>query len=168
MGRKSIVCGFFVVLTMIVIFAFSSQPYELTMKTSNTIVEPIKNAVVDIRGKTFETEKEEKSYTRTLKAKLDKIVRKTAHIVLFAVLAVCVYIWLKSMGLDDADAIVLTLVICGMYAGSDEWHQSFVKGRTSQFIDVCVDEFGAVLSAVLLRLCHMIVKHSAQNKKAVL
>ncbi len=152
---------------MIVIFAFSSQPYELTMKTSNTIVEPIKNAVVDIQNKTFDTEKEQKSYIRVLKAKLDKIVRKTAHIALFAVLAVCVYMWLKSMGLDDADAIVLTLVICGIYAGSDEWHQSFVKGRTSQFIDVCVDEFGAVLSTVLLRLCHLIAKHPVKNKTAV-
>ena len=124
------------------------------MKTSNTIVEPIKNIVVDVQNKTFDSEKEEKSYIRVLKAKLDKIVRKTAHIALYAVLAVCVYIWLKSMGVDDADAIVLTLVICGIYAGTDEWHQSFVKGRTSQFIDVCVDEFGVVLSVTALRLCH--------------
>lgn len=156
MNVKSVVYGIFVVIIMLVIFAFSSQPYERTMKTSNTIVEPVKNAVIDIQNKTFETEKEEKSYIRVLKAKLDKVVRKTAHIALFAALAVFVYIWLKSLGVGDADAIVLTLVICALYAGCDEWHQSFVKGRTPQFIDVCVDEFGSVLSVTLIRLCHKI------------
>lgn len=79
-------------------------------------------------------------------------VRKSAHMIIFGVLALFVYLLCKSFGMSDADAIVMTLVVCVFYAATDEWHQKFVKGRTSQFTDVCVDEFGAVVSVVGVRI----------------
>ncbi len=133
---------------MCIIFAFSSQPYEMTMKTSNLIVQPIRSAVEE--NKSFKDEQEKKDYSKKLKTKLDRAVRKSAHITLFAVLAVFIYLLIRSNGTNKFDAVILTLFICALYAGFDEFHQHFVKGRTSQFIDVCVDEFGAVLGMFLI------------------
>ena len=136
---------------MAAIFGFSSQTYDQTMKTSDVIVKPIENTVRKDSSE-FESEKEEQDYIKKLEGKLDKAVRKSAHMIIFGVLALFVYLLCKSFGMSDADAIVLTLVVCAVYAGSDELHQKFVDGRTSQFADVCVDEFGAVVSVVIVRI----------------
>lgn len=142
---------FCVVLVMGAIFGFSSQTYKQTMKTSNIITIPIENQVKK-ENLEFKSEKEKKVYLDKLKYKIDKTVRKGAHILIFGILAVFLYLLCKSFGMEDADAIILTLVLCAVYAGSDEWHQKFVDGRTSQFIDVCVDEFGAVIALIICRL----------------
>ncbi len=44
---------------------------------------------------------------------------------------------------------MLTLVICGLYAGFDELHQHFADKRNARLTDMCIDEYGAVISIVL-------------------
>lgn len=149
------VYGLCVIIVMGAIFGFSSQTYEQTMKTSDVIVKPIENRVKE-DSSNFESEKEENDYIKKLEDKLDKLVRKSAHMIIFGMLAVFVYLLCKSFGMSDADAIVMTLVVCAVYSVTDEWHQKFVDGRTSQFADVCVDEMGAVISLVLIRIINKI------------
>lgn len=148
--KRRILWGLCVIATMAAIFGFSSQTYDQTMKTSDVVVKPIENTVRKDSSE-FESEKEEQDYIKKLEGKLDTAVRKSAHMIIFGVLAVFVYMLCKSFGMSDADAIVMTLVVCAVYAGSDEWHQKFVDGRKSQFADVCVDEFGAVAGVVIVR-----------------
>ena len=148
---KSIIYAVISIAIMLTIFGFSSQNYTSTMKTSDTIVKPIENAVKKDSSNFQDTETENK-YKKKLENKLDKAVRKSAHMTLFGLLAVFLYLFFKSLNFSDADAIILTLVVCGIYGGSDEWHQKFVKGRTSQFVDVCVDEMGAVISMTIVRI----------------
>lgn len=45
---------------------------------------------------------------------------------------------------------VLIIVFCSLYGLHDEWHQSFVKGRTSDIADWIADTSGAVLAIFLL------------------
>ncbi len=84
-------------------------------------------------------------------------VRKLAHMSEFGLLY---FLYLRSLlslkPVVDAAArnraIWLALTLVFAYAASDEWHQSFVPGRSSQFNDVLVDMSGAVLTALLLLL----------------
>ncbi|MEQ1622460.1 MAG: VanZ family protein [Methylococcales bacterium] len=49
--------------------------------------------------------------------------------------------------------IVLALIstlFCSLYGVSDEWHQSFVEGRSSDVMDWLADTSGAALAAVFL------------------
>lgn len=45
---------------------------------------------------------------------------------------------------------ILVILICFAYAASDEFHQSFVPGRTASVIDLAVDTAGSVLAVLLL------------------
>lgn len=157
MRKRRILWSLCVVATMAAIFAFSSQTHEQTIKTSDIIVKPIENSVKKDSSE-FESEKEEQDYIKKLEGKLDKAVRKSAHIVIYGILALFVYLLCKSFGMSDADSIIMTLVVCAVYAGTDELHQKFVKGRTSQFADVCIDEFGCVISLVVLYLISNVKK----------
>lgn len=151
MWKRRILWGVCVIATMAAIFGFSSQTYDQTMKTSDVIVKPIENTVKKDSSE-FESEKEEQDYIKKLEGKIDVAVRKSAHMIIFGVLALFVYMLCKSFGMSDADAIIMTLVICAVYAGSDELHQKFVDKRNSQFTDVCVDEFGAVVGVVIVSI----------------
>ena len=48
------------------------------------------------------------------------------------------------------------VVVAVVYGISDEWHQHFVPGRTSDVLDLLADAVGASLSVVLLWACGII------------
>lgn len=83
---------------------------------------------------------------------LDLVLRKSAHVAVFAMLALLVWRALtiaagvRSTAGRAAGALVLTVA----YACSDEWHQSFVAGRVGHLQDVLVDTVGAALAVSLL------------------
>ena len=41
--------------------------------------------------------------------------------------------------------MVLSILVCLMYAELDEWHQYYVVGREAQISDVLLDTLGPVL-----------------------
>ena len=45
---------------------------------------------------------------------------------------------------------VVSIVFCSLYGISDEWHQSFVEGRTSDSLDWVADTVGATAAMILL------------------
>ena len=60
-------------------------------------------------------------------------------------LPICVLVWnfLKEFQLKHI--AVIALIICCLYSISDEYHQTFVPGRSGEVRDVCVDTSGALL-----------------------
>lgn len=44
----------------------------------------------------------------------------------------------------------ISLIFCSLYAVSDEWHQSFVEGRTSDIYDWLADTIGAGIALIVL------------------
>jgi hypothetical protein len=137
-------------LTMAAIFCLSTQNGTDTNKTSGVVVKPIESRIKASSDKTFENEKAKNDYWKKVKNKINVAVRKSAHAIIFGVLGLFTILFFTSLGLNMDDAIVCTIVLCGLYAGSDEFHQHFVDGRTPRFSDVCIDMFGAWVSVLLV------------------
>jgi VanZ family protein len=74
-------------------------------------------------------------------------IRKLAHVTEFGVFSVTIFHGLRAgrAGWRFTWAIT-TLVIAIVYAGLDEWHQSFVPFREARVRDVAIDAFGALLA----------------------
>ncbi len=78
-------------------------------------------------------------------------VRKCAHMFEYAVL-----FWLtrwSAITIRRPNFIVpgmFAFVFCLLYACSDEYHQSFVPGRSAQLQDVAVDMAGSLIAAFLV------------------
>ena len=164
MNAKRVVYDICVIAVMAVIFLFSNQNYDETMQTSDLLVKPIENVIKENTDKNFETTEEEQSYFKKVESKLDVAVRKCAHMTLFAIFVIFLYLWLKTFGIDDYNALILILVFCGLYAGFDELHQHFVNKRNARFTDVCIDEFGAVISILIMRVCKFIKYHLSKKE----
>jgi VanZ family protein len=87
------------------------------------------------------------------------LVRKMAHMAEYAVLAI---LYRRAMGGHTTLALLLTF----LYAATDEWHQSFVPGRSASPIDVLVDTAGGWLGLSGLLLVLAQAKAQAkQNQK---
>jgi VanZ family protein len=85
---------------------------------------------------------------------MDFVLRKTAHVVEYAVLFLLTYRALYESGAGRKKAYIISAVFSVLYAASDEFHQSFVPGRGPSVADVGIDSFG-VLAAYLT---HMHIK----------
>ncbi|MBX3073887.1 VanZ family protein [Candidatus Obscuribacterales bacterium] len=56
---------------------------------------------------------------------------------------------------------VIAFVFAISYAATDEWHQSFVPGRSSNWTDVAVDASGVSVGAILLVIALRLRKNTA-------
>lgn len=82
---------------------------------------------------------------------LDFVLKKTLHAAGYAVLA---WLWwrpLRASGADAAPAARWAFAATVLYAAADEWHQSFVPGRTARARDVGIDAGGAAVALAWLR-----------------
>lgn len=81
----------------------------------------------------------------------DMILRKGAHSVEYFVLA---YLWwfaVKEMTLPVRKKLFFVFVVTFVYSLFDEYHQLFVAGRHGSFVDVVVDNIGALAAVVWLK-----------------
>lgn len=124
------------VLCMALIFLFSSQTAEQSSYLSSTLNSRL--SVVPILGSFF------------------KIVsiRKCAHFALYFCLSILVSLALCDY--DQEHIYLKSILICFVYACSDELHQLFVDGRSCMVMDVCIDTIGATISLMLIYIGCMI------------
>ncbi len=75
---------------------------------------------------------------------LNHIVRKNAHFIAYLVLGILQVNALYLNGKRGGKAFILALLISFLYAASDEFHQTFVPGRSGELRDVMIDTAGAL------------------------
>jgi VanZ family protein len=75
----------------------------------------------------------------------DLLAKKGAHAAGYAMLAAAYYFALPSR-LSPIYRAVLSFLMAVLFALSDEFHQSFVRGRHSALRDVGIDSLGAALA----------------------
>lgn len=77
------------------------------------------------------------------------VVRKTAHVTVYAVLAGLWFRFLfRGRGWSRGGSVLVVLLIALAWASLDELHQSFTPSRTGAVGDVVIDGVGAALAVV--------------------
>ena len=84
----------------------------------------------------------------------DFAAKKTAHVIEYAILYSLIF---RATHFNLVRSFLLTMA----YAASDEYHQSFVPGRTSSLIDLVIDLGGASIASYR---CHILYKSTTVRK----
>ena len=118
---------------MILIFSLSAQPAEQSSQLSggitDTVIETVEKVVPNL------------SINRDT---LSHLIRKNAHFFAYLILGILVTNALYySTKMQVKKQIILSFIICVLYAISDEVHQLFVPGRSGEVRDVVIDSSGA-------------------------
>jgi VanZ family protein len=74
------------------------------------------------------------------------VLRKLAHVTEYLILTLLLLRALRRSGVALAVPVAIAAALA--YASSDEWHQSFVPGRTATPRDVAIDGVGIALAAL--------------------
>ena len=135
------------ILMMYLIFNFSAQDGT----TSGNLSYKVSEIIIETSNEAFElnwTEQEQSYY-------IDRIhypVRKLAHMTEYFLLAVSVSFPLYVYRVRGIWLLLLAGTICVGFACLDEYHQSFVAGRSPSKRDVMIDSIGIAIGVILVQI----------------
>ncbi|MEG1345017.1 MAG: VanZ family protein [Romboutsia sp.] len=137
------------ILWMIFIFYMSNQPASISASQSGGFIGMLCNIpVIGIVIKDL------------MKIGIAEfLIRKSAHMFLYFVLAILIYNAINKDG--RLKAYLLSLLLTALYACTDEFHQLFITGRSGELRDILVDSTGALIGLLLI----FVIRKLIYNKK---
>lgn len=128
----------FLVLWMALIFSFSNQKDVESSKVSDGFIDRTVVKIYKIFNENITKEKENE-----IIEKYTYPIRKLAHYTLYFILGILSFLVVKDYSINKK-LIIYSLLICFLYACSDEFHQLFIIGRSARALDVMIDTFGSL------------------------
>lgn len=122
-----------VAIWMFLIFLMSS--FDATESTNQS------NFIVNIITNIFKIENIEL---------LSFIIRKLAHFTEYLILGLLVANMFTKNNINNL--YLISIILCIIYATSDEIHQLFVPGRACQLRDILIDSIGSITGVYLYKL----------------
>jgi len=139
--KKAITYWLLVIIWMYVIFHFSSEPAKQSDTQSLFVIQVI-NKASNSFGFTGEL----------LDNNWNNFIRKTAHASEYAMLCILLYLAVSALGVKDKKLFLSALLICLIYAVTDEIHQAFVPGRAARVTDVMIDTSGGFAGLIIISI----------------
>ncbi len=156
---KMLIAGLLVILWMGIVFCFSNMDtYQSNTKSKGTITHVITATVATTNkiGLTNKHPSEER--INQVAELLNPPLRKCMHASIYFGLMLLLLNVFKIGNIKLKKAMLFSLIICFLYACGDEYHQTFVVGRTGQFSDVLIDMFGASIGMIFYLSCYQLLK----------
>ena len=144
--RKFFLYLSFVLIWMGVIFGFSAQKSDQSDETSLGVG----RIIAEIFVADFDAMPEDEQFE--LIDGWNTVIRKMAHFCEYAVLGIFVVMLLLQVKISKRKTVMIGILICALYAVTDEVHQYFVPGRACQIRDVCIDSAGAAAGILLVTI----------------
>lgn len=144
------------ILIMIVIFKFSNQQGDISYGISYKVTNLLESLKIS-------------EHIPLINNSLSYTVRKIAHITLYFILGILIssstifIMKLKKTQIKGYMIFLISSIVCFVYACLDEFHQTFIDGRTGKFSDVGVDAIGFITSILIVISIYKIV--TILNKK---
>ena len=154
---KKTIFAVLLVLWMGFIFSMSCENAEKSSNTSGQTIRVVLSAVPE-----FEKQPEEVKVN--IIEKLQFIVRKSAHFIGYMILGILASgLILQYENINKK--YPLAFLICVIYAISDEIHQLFVPGRSSQVRDVLIDSARSLLRIIIVMAFEkLLIKFNKKHK----
>lgn len=134
--KELVISWIAVILWMALIFHLSAQPATQSKEISRGITE----VVVETVERVAPNRADDIDIQR-----VHHLIRKNAHFFSYLVLGVLVLNSLTRSGSLGVKDVTFALVICILYAISDEIHQLYVPGRRGELRDVIIDSLGSTV-----------------------
>lgn len=138
---KKIIKLLLILVWMGVIFSFSSDNGAASENKSNTIIMKV--------YKVINKEKISKKEEQKIIDKYVLLVRKSAHFLEYAILGLLVISFINEFKQISIKSILIAILVCILYATSDEIHQLFSSGRSARIFDVIIDTLGSSTSIII-------------------
>ena len=133
----------FVLAWMVTVFMLSHQIAEESSKTSSNFI----TVIIKLFNKDIEQEQLE-----TIMLKVETIVRKLAHFVLYTLGGMLITTMFINFKEYITKTKIASFLLGATYAITDEIHQLFIPGRSGEIRDVLIDSTGVLLGVFIIYL----------------
>ncbi len=141
---KSAVFCLLTLLWMTVIFMFSAKNADDSTEQSSFITNILMNIFSNVYRNSDLSDKMQ------IIESMSFAIRKAAHFSIYSVLGLLSFLSVYYLTKFSNKTPFISLLICFIYACSDEMHQLFVPGRSGQLRDVFIDFSGALLMTLII------------------
>lgn len=129
------------IAVMIAIFCFSSQDGEESSHLSGALSDTVFGRLL------------ERVLPRLFSNDFSLDIRKYAHMFEYLCLGLSACLFTQELFYRKIPLFApIAELICVLYAASDEWHQTFVPGRTGRIFDILVDSYGFTAGVLIVTL----------------
>ncbi|MCH5281544.1 MAG: VanZ family protein [Lachnospiraceae bacterium] len=135
------------IVVMVMIYQFSAQGGADSSALSYKVTKMVVRVADEVLDKDL-SEAQIEAYVK----KYHYHVRKLGHFTEYFILAVTVAFPLYVYGMRGLPLVLFAGAFCVGFACLDEYHQSFVAGRTPSKRDVVIDSCGAFLGILVTRI----------------
>lgn len=147
---KKIFCWLLVIIWLFVIFSFSAKNGASSDVQSRTFIINFANNFASVAKKigiikNMPTNEQINNFAYDI----NPFIRKCAHATVYFILAILILLALNTNKETFFRNIGIAIVICFLYALTDEYHQTTIPGRTGKFVDCIVDTIGGVIACLL-------------------
>ena len=143
MKLKIVIKYVLLIFWMSLIFYFSNQNGDISSNASNGIVIRLINFLESVMGVTF---------SEGMISIMSVLIRKIAHFTLYFILGLLWMNVLKDYSINLEKKVIYAVLLCLIYACSDEIHQLFICDRSGKIFDVFIDMFGSLSSIFITYL----------------
>ena len=164
MSKKTIILGIVTLLWMGVIFYMSNDSGEDSGNKSGDII----NFIVSKYDQITNASIEKINYHNSIefKEKANYIFRKVCHFSEYFVLSILLINWFISLSkYTMLLSSIWTIIISLVYALLDEYHQTFISGRSGNIIDSMIDTSGAITGTILVIIIYYIINKNNMKTK---
>lgn len=141
---KSAVFCLLTLLWMTVIFMFSAKNADDSTEQSSFVTNILMNIFSNVYRNSDLSDKMQ------IIESMSFAIRKAAHFSIYSVLGLLSFLSVYYLTKFSNKTPFISLLICFIYACSDEIHQLFVPGRSGQLRDVFIDFSGALLMTLII------------------
>ena len=135
------------IIMMCLIFNFSEQDADTSSRLSYKVGVEVLTVTNDVLDKGWTM-----THIYNLSTEYQHYIRKAAHITEYLLLAISVAFPLYVFGLRGFPLVIVAGMICVSYACLDEYHQSFISGRSPEKKDVLIDSIGIFTGIIITRI----------------
>ncbi len=146
---KRSIFAILIVINCVVIFNFSAQDSDKSSEQSGVVVDRVVN--------TIEKKSKKAKKDPSLREKVTFYVRKTAHFSIYTLLGLWLMNEANTFDINKKKKWIICLLFGFLYAASDEFHQSFVGGRSQEIRDILIDTIGVAFGCLITVIVCLIV-----------
>lgn len=136
----------FILTWAIIIFTFSNSDTD----KSNNLSKSFGETIINITNNLHITNIKEEAKSEVI-ILINKPIRKIAHMFEYFVLSLLIFNFSKILKIGKKK-YCLTIGVCFIYSILDEFHQTFIRGRTGQLSDCLIDMTGVLIYTLLVYL----------------
>ncbi len=137
---KKIIYLLFILLILSSIFFFSSK----NSNESNGLSKKLINNTINIVEKVTHKDLDNKELVNTL----NYPIRKLAHFTIFLLLGISIFLFINTFNINKK--VLISILICILFALLDETHQIFTLGRSPLLLDIFIDSMGSITGILIL------------------